>query len=102
MKADVLAISTSTAAANNLEESAEVILSGTASGTPSTTTMVSNIGVTVNDQFVGRTIIFKNDTSTAALQNQATNITSCTAASDTLTFTALTSAPASGDTFVIV
>jgi hypothetical protein len=102
MKADVLAISTSTAAANNLEESTEVILSGTASGTPTTTAMVSNIGVTVNDQFVGRTIIFKNDTSTAALQNQATDITACTASSNTLTFTALTTAPASGDTFVIV
>lgn len=76
--------------------------SGTASGTPTTTTMVSDIGVTVDDQFKGRLVRFKSDTTTAALQNQMTDITACTASSNTLTFTALTTAPVSGDTFEIV
>lgn len=99
---NVHAISTSAAAADQLELNAESSLAGTASGTPTTTTMVSDISITVDDQFKGRTIIFGPATSTAALQNQATDITACTASSNTLTFTALTTAPASGDTFVIV
>jgi|TARA_R110000824_G_scaffold357885_1_gene545425 hypothetical protein len=87
---------------DKLDPSASVILTGTASGTPSTTAMVSDIGITVDDQYKGRTIIFDAATSTAALQNQATDITACTAASNTLTFTALTTAGSSGDSFVIV
>jgi hypothetical protein len=87
---------------DKLDPSASVILTGTASGTPSTTAMVSDIGITVDDQYKGRTIIFDAATSTAALQNQATDITACTASSNTLTFTALTTAASSGDTFVIV
>jgi len=76
-------------------------IAGTASGTPTTTTMVSNVSVTVNDQFNGRIITFDDDTTTAALRRQSTDITACTAASNTLTFTALTTAPVSGDTFTI-
>ena len=87
---------------DKLDPSSDVIMTGTASGTPTTTTMVSDIGVTVDDQYKGRTIIFKDDTSTSALRNQATDITACTAASNTLTFTALTTAPSSGDTFIII
>lgn len=87
---------------DKLDPSASAIKPGTASGTPTTTTMVSDIGVTVDDQFKGRYIIFNETTSTAALQGQATEITACTSASNTLTFTALTTAPSSGDTFVIL
>ena len=76
--------------------------SGTASGTPSTTAMVSDVSITADDQYKGRIILFKKNTSTASLQGQATDITACTAASNTLTFTALTNAPSSGDTFDIV
>lgn len=55
------------------------------------------------DQFKGRIIIFDNDTATAALRGQATDITANSNASTPLfTFTALTTAPASGDTFSIV
>lgn len=53
------------------------------------------------DQFKGRTLIFAKDTTTAALRGQATDITASTAGG-TLTVTALTTAPASGDTFKIV
>ena len=84
-----------------LTQNLDNCLTGTASGTPTTTTMISGIGVTVDDQFKGRIITFDDDTTTAALQEQSTDITGATAASNTLTFTALTTAPVSGDTFVI-
>lgn len=78
---------------------------GTAT-TPSTTqftpSAISPAGA-ATDQFKGRIIIFDNDTSTAALRGQATDITANSNASTPLfTFTALTTAPASGDTFSIV
>lgn len=80
----------------------EGVIKGTASGTPTTTSMISDVGITADNQLNGRTIIFDGDTTTAALRNQATDITSCTASSDTLGFTALTTAPSSGDTFRII
>jgi hypothetical protein len=54
----------------------------------------------VNDQFKGRIVIFDKDTATANLKGQATDITASTSGG-TLTVTALTTAPASGDTFGI-
>lgn len=54
------------------------------------------------DQFKGQILAFDKDTTTAALRGQKTDITASTAsATPTLTVTALTTAPASGDTFVI-
>ena len=48
-------------------------------------------------------MIFDYDTTTAALRGQATDITASSAsATPTLTVTALTTAPVSGDTFTIV
>lgn len=55
----------------------------------------------VTDQFKGRILIFDEATTTANLRGQATDITASTAGG-TLTVTALTTAPASGDTFRIV
>lgn len=74
--------------------------------TPSTTQLtpssISPAGAAA-DQFKGRILIFDNDTSTAALRGQATDITAnSNASTPLLTFTALTTAPASGDTFSIV
>lgn len=55
------------------------------------------------DQFKGRIIIFDNDTATAALRGQATDITANTGvALPQFTVSALSDAPASGDTFSIV
>lgn len=55
------------------------------------------------DQFKGRIVIFDTDTATAALRGEATDITASTnAATPTLTVTALTTAPSSGDTFSVV
>jgi hypothetical protein len=53
------------------------------------------------DQFKGRIVVFDRDTTTANLRGQATDITASTSGG-TLTVTALSHAPASGDTFRIV
>jgi len=55
----------------------------------------------VNDQFNGRIMIFDPATTTAALRGQATDITGYVHATKTFTVTALTTAPASGDSFKI-
>lgn len=77
-----------------------------AATTPSTTAFTPSTlspAGSVADQFVGRVIVFDNDTATAALRGQATRITASSAAAlPLLTFVALTTAPASGDTFSIV
>lgn len=54
-------------------------------------------------QFKGRIIVWDNDTATLALRGQATDITASSAAAlPLLTFTALTTAPVSGDTFSVL
>jgi hypothetical protein len=74
-------------------------------GTGSTTTSIVTSSLlpstSVNDQLVGRIVIFHNNTSTAALRSQATRITASTSAG-VLTVDALTTAPANGDTFDII
>ena len=109
MKADALAISGSTVAADNLEESTEAIAYGTVDGTGATTTVFLSSALTpdsgVNDQFNGRVLIFKDDTTTANLRGQATTISDYAHTSSevgTFTVVALTTAPQTGDTFVIL
>lgn len=72
--------------------------------TGATTTSIPTSALTpasgVTDQFVGRVVIFEADTSTANLRGQSTVITGSTAGG-TLTVTALTTAPANGDRFMI-
>lgn len=109
MKADALAISGSTAASDGLEESTEAIAYGTVDGTGATSTVFLTSALTpdsaVNDQFNGRVLIFKNDTTTAALRGQATTISDwahTSAEIGTFTVVALTTAPQTGDTFVIL
>ncbi len=83
------------------------VIRGTVSGTsPTTTTFtcsaLSPAGVDA-DQFKGRIIVFDTDTTTTGLRGQATDITASSAAGlPLLTFTALTTAPQSGDTFSIL
>lgn len=73
-------------------------------GSGSTTTSLVPSSLTpaasVADQFKGRIVTFAQDTTTAALRGQATDITASTDAG-VLTVTALTTAPVSGDTFAI-
>lgn len=82
------------------------VIRGTVGGSPTTTTMTPSAitpAGAVADQFKGRILVFDNDTSTAALRGQATDITANTSAAlPAFTFTALTTAPSSGDTFSIV
>lgn len=77
------------------------VVSGTASGTPTTTTMVSDIAITHDDQFNGRLITFRDNTTTVALRGQQTAISASLQADDKFTFTGLTVAPSSGDKFDI-
>lgn len=94
------------AVTDRMARSAATMVAGTASGTPTTTTMTAAVDVvpTVANQFKSRLVIFARDTTTTALRGQVTDITASTApgsGSVSLTFTALTTAPVAGDTFVI-
>lgn len=104
--ADVKKINGSAPAAATLQKGMNTVATGTVSGSPSTTSIPTSAlspSGAVTDQFKGRVMIFADDTITAALQGQATTITGNTnAATPTFTVTALTTAPASGDVFLIV
>ncbi len=85
-----------------LEASAETIKEGTAKAGTLTPTDMSTTMTEVNDVFNGRILIFKADTTTAALRLQATDITDYVNTNGVLTFTAVTVAPAATETFIIV
>lgn len=81
---------------------------GTGTGACASSATTTNIptsglypAVTVANQLKGRIIIFNYNTTTAALRGQATDITANTSGG-VLTVSALTNAPANGDTFIIV
>jgi hypothetical protein len=103
-KSDVIAISTSTDAADKLEASAETIILGTVSHdkTVATTTVFYSDDVTTAaaDHYNGRVVIFTSGTLIA----QATEITDYEVAAGEGKFTVnnLTTAPADNVTFVIV
>ena len=100
IKADALAISGDTTVADNLEASAETIVTfavATDAGN-STTAFKTDLAEATDDHYNGRNIIFR----TGALAGQATDITDYTGASKIVTVTALTEIPADGDTAVIV
>jgi hypothetical protein len=85
---------------------ARTVVRGTVGAGGTTTTFtpsaLSPAGVDA-DQFKGRIVVFDNDTATTALRGQASDITASSAAGlPLITVTALTVAPASGDTFSIV
>ena len=106
IKADVLAISTSTTAADTLEASALGIIVGTVNTgvEASTTTTFQSADITeaTADHFNGRIVVFYD--SADALYGQATDITdyALNGAEGKFTVTALTSAPADADKFVII
>jgi len=79
-----------------------MVAGAAATGTLSTTEMTTDLTISVNDQYNGRILIFASNTTTAALQGQATDITDTVTTDGKLTFTALTTAPVNGDTFIIV
>ena len=97
--ADVLAISTSTDAADKLEASAETIVTAAAAaGTLSTTQMTTTLTEVTNDHYNGRIIIWTS----GVLLGQATDITDYNGVTKMVTYTAVTEAPGDGDTFNIL
>lgn len=76
---------------------------GTVSTGSTTTSIVTSAldpAASATDQFKGRILIFANNTTTANLRGQGTDITASTAGG-VLTVSALSHAPANGDTFTI-
>jgi len=99
VNANVLSISGSSAAADNLEASAEVIITGAATaGTLSTTQMSTDLSEATNDHYNGRAIIWTS----GVLLGQPSDITGYVGVNGVLTFTAVTEAPSAGDSFVLV
>ncbi len=105
MDSNLSAIGSSTTALTAFQRGVKGNVIGTIGVGSTTTSLVTSAFVpagSVSTQFKGRIITFMDDTTTAALRGQSTDITASTAsATPTLTVTALTTAPASGDTFVI-
>jgi hypothetical protein len=101
------AINGDATSAANLAKTTRAIGRGTCDAGSTTTSVVTSaflpVGVAANaDQFKGRIITFDADTTTTKLRGQSTDITaSSAAAAPTFTVTALTIAPASGDTFSV-
>lgn len=97
------AINDDTIAAANLAKTTRVIGRGTAAAAATTTSIPTSAltpAAAVIDQFKGRIVTFDADTATLELRGQSTDITANTALG-VLTVTALTTAPASGDSFSI-
>jgi len=104
MNSNLSAINNATGGVTAFERSTRAIVEGTIGAASTTTNIVTSSlapAAAVADQFKGRIIIFDEDTTTANLRAQATDITANTALG-VLTVTALTTAPVSGDTFVIL
>jgi hypothetical protein len=107
LKVDVEDINGNATAAVALNNSTNSICWGTCSSGSTSTAVVSTLNnpssLTDAGQLIGRTIIFLGTTTTANVRSQASNITaSTTGSTPTITFTAMTHAPANGDVFVIL
>lgn len=79
------------------------LVSGVVGSSSTTTSIITSSMIpaaAVTDQFKGRIVIFDDNTTTANLRGQATDITASTSGG-VLTVTALSTAPVSGDTFFI-
>lgn len=100
--ADMVAISGNTAAADNLSASARTILTGTFTGTPTTTTGADTSRTEASDDhFIGRTIMVRGTENIRAAY-AASEITDYDGTTKTFTWTAIVTAPNSGDEYVII
>ncbi len=105
MQADIGSISASTASVARMVRAleTEVLGEATAGATISTIPCATLAPASaVNDQFVGLVIKFDLNTTTAALRGQASIVTDFNHSTQVLTVTDLTTAPADGDTFVLL
>jgi hypothetical protein len=105
MDSNLSAIGNSTPALATFKQAVKGNVMGTVGVGSTTTSIITSSLVpagSVADQFKGRLITFSDDTTTAALRGQSTDITGSTAsATPTLTVTPLTTAAVMGDTFSI-
>ena len=106
--ANVAQINGSSTAAVNLSFTTTAVGRGTVAGSATTTSVTTSAmapggaGI-VTDQFKNRIIMFDGATTTAALRGQGALISGNTSgATPTFTVSALTTAPASGDTFSVL
>jgi hypothetical protein len=102
---NLLQVGADATAATNLSKTTRAIGRGTCTTGGTTTSIVTSAfapaGAAAN-QFVGRVVTFDATTTTTALRGQSTDITASTnAANPTFTVSALTTAPATGDTFSV-
>lgn len=98
IKADVIAVSGDTTAADRLEAALDGTVTGSVNDASATTTsFVTDLSSAVNDYYNGRILTFTS----GALVGQQTQITDYVGATKTVTVTALTSAPANAVTFVV-
>jgi hypothetical protein len=101
LQVDAVEINSSSSAAVRLALAANQIIPGTVTNSghsPTTTAFkASDITEATDDHFIGRTITFTS----GALAGQSTDIQDYTGATSVYTVTALTEAPANGDTFFI-
>lgn len=96
--ADVVKIAGVGAAASLLALTVQTAINGNAvTGTLSTTQATTNLTGYTIDQLIGRTIIWTSGDA----DGEATDITDYVVANGLISFTAITIAPANGDTFVI-
>jgi len=103
ISADAVAVGGSTDGATRLGKATQANVYGTVGAASTTTNIVTSAldpAAAATDQFKGKIVTFDANTTTAALRGQSTDITASTAGG-ALTVTALTTAPVSGDTFVI-
>lgn len=101
--ANILSVDGVADAADRLQRVVQGNVFGTVGVGSTTTSIVTSAldpAAAVNDQYKGRILTFKNDTTTANLRGQSTDITASTSLG-VLTVTALTTSPANGDTFTI-
>lgn len=101
---NLLAVAGSTDAATRLSHGARAIGFGTVDSGASTTSLPTSAcspAAGVADQFTGRVIVFKADTTTSNLRGAAARITASTAGGTFTLDPALPATPVSGDTFDI-
>lgn len=104
---DIKNIAGSSSGANNFSSAANSVVSGkvtttapAASPTVSTCVVIMDFVITTDNQIQGRQIVWKGDVSTG-LKQQATQVSTWTAATSTMTFPGLTVIPAHNDSFTI-
>jgi hypothetical protein len=96
---NAVAVSGDIAAADNLEAFASVVITGSAvTGTLSTTQATTDLTGYVNDELVGRTIVWTGGTA----NGQAARIYDYISTGGDVRFTTIATAPANADTFVIL